>query len=91
LTKKFPRGNEGGRNVPQKVTFSTKEAAAYLGISYWLLLEMIKRGEIKPIKAGGRYLFRQAGLDKWMARQEEGEEITGEPYEKESRTLVRAK
>lgn len=55
----------------QKATLSSREAAEYLGISYWLLLELIKRGEITPIRAGGRYLFRQAGLDDWMTRQEE--------------------
>lgn len=55
-----------------KATLSSKEAAEYLGISYWLLLEMVKRGEINPIRAGHRrYLFRQAGLDDWMTRQEE--------------------
>ncbi|HHY26423.1 MAG TPA: helix-turn-helix domain-containing protein [Desulfitobacterium dehalogenans] len=55
----------------QKATLSSKEAAEYLGISYWLLLEMVKREEINPIRAGGRYLFRQSGLDDWMTRQEE--------------------
>lgn len=75
----------------QRATFSAKEAAEYLGVSYWLILEMVKRKQINPIRAGNRYLFRQTALDEWMARQEEGEEITGEPYEKESRTLVRAK
>ncbi|MGE4272100.1 MAG: excisionase family DNA-binding protein [Desulfitobacterium sp.] len=56
----------------QKATFSSREAAEYLGISYWLMLEMVKRGEIAPIRAGGRYLFRQAGLDAWMDHQEAG-------------------
>ncbi|MDQ7095005.1 helix-turn-helix domain-containing protein [Desulfosporosinus sp. PR] len=55
----------------QKVTLSSREAAEYLGISYWLLLEMVKRNEISPIRCGSRYLFRQVGLDAWMARQEE--------------------
>lgn len=54
----------------KRATLSTQEAAEYLGISYWLMLEMVKRGEISPIRAGGRYLFRQSGLDAWMDRQE---------------------
>jgi len=58
----------------QKVTFSSREASEYLGVSYWLLLEMVKRKEINPIRAGGRYLFRQAGLDTWMDEQEGGKE-----------------
>ncbi|CDX01257.1 DNA binding domain, putative [Desulfitobacterium hafniense] len=53
-----------------KATLTSKEAAEYLGISYWLMLELIKRGEINPIRAGGRYLFRQSGLDGWMTKQE---------------------
>lgn len=57
----------------QRVTFTAKEASQYLGISYWLLLELIKRGQIRAIRAGGRYLFRKGGLDAWMSRQEEGE------------------
>jgi DNA binding domain, excisionase family len=56
--------------VIQRVTLSSKEAAEYLGISYWLLLEMVKRGKINPIRCGGRYLFRQSGLDNWMETQE---------------------
>ena len=56
----------------QKATLSSREAAEYLGISYWLLLEMVKRKEINPIRCGGRYLFRQSGLDAWMDEQEEG-------------------
>ena len=75
----------------QRATFSAKEAAEYLGVSYWLLLEMVKRKQISPIRAGNRYLFRQAALDEWMARQEGGEEIIGESYEKESLKLVKAK
>lgn len=54
-----------------RVTLSAKEAAAYLGISYWLILELVKRGELNCVKAGGRKLFRQSGLDAWMAKQEE--------------------
>lgn len=60
----------------QKATLGSREAAEYLGISYWLMLEMVKRKEITPIRAGGRYLFRQAGLDAWMDGQEQGK---GEP------------
>lgn len=75
----------------KRATFTTREAAEYLGISYWLILEMVKRKQINPIRAGSRYLFRQSALDEWMARQEGGEEIIGESYEKESLKLVKAK
>lgn len=61
--------NMGG---PSRVTLTAKEAATYLGISYWLILELVKRGELNCVKAGGRKLFRQSGLDDWMTRQEAG-------------------
>lgn len=64
------RVNVGG---PSRVTLTAREAAAHIGISYWLILELVKRGELNCIKAGGRKLFRQSGLDDWMARQEAGE------------------
>lgn len=72
----------------QRVTFNSKEAAEYLGISYWLMLEMVKRGELNPIRAGGRYLFRQSGLDAWMTKQEEGE-VSKEKTEVKSLTIVK--
>jgi len=57
---------------PSRVTMYANEAAAYLGISYWLLLELVKRGKLRPIKAGGRYLFRESSLIAWMDSQERG-------------------
>lgn len=51
-------------------TIPAKSAAAYLGISYWKLLEMIKAKQIPHIKVGKRYLFRVEALDRWMANQE---------------------
>lgn len=58
--------------IVRRVTLNAQEAADFLGISYWLLLELIKRGKIKPIRAGGRYLFRETGLIAWMEAQEQG-------------------
>lgn len=80
-----------GENMIQKATLSSREAAEYLGISYWLILEMVKRKEINPIQCGRRYLFRQAGLDEWMAKQEKGEGDKVSPKGKESLKLVKAK
>lgn len=54
----------------KKVTLTAKEAAFYIGCSYWLLLEMVKRNEIPCIKAGNKKLFRAETLDKWMDKQE---------------------
>lgn len=56
----------------ERATMTAKEAATYLGISYWLVLEMVKRGSLKSIRAGSRVLFRKSALDDWMASQEAG-------------------
>ncbi len=57
--------------TPERSTLKAKEAAAYLGVSYWLLLEMAKRGEVPHIRAGKLVLFRKEALDDWMRQQEQ--------------------
>lgn len=52
------------------VTVTAKEAAQYIGISYWLLLDMAKRSQIPCIRCGDRVLFRKETLDLWMQNQE---------------------
>ncbi|PWA12080.1 DNA-binding protein [Pueribacillus theae] len=54
----------------ERQTMTAKEAAQYIGVSYWLILEMAKRGEIPCIRAGKRVLFRNEALDLWMSGQE---------------------
>lgn len=55
----------------QRATLTAKEAAEYLGISYWLILELVKRKEIGCVKVGrSRILFRRQSLDDWMTAQE---------------------
>ena len=49
---------------------SAKEAAKYLGISYGLILEMVKRNQINAIHASSRVLFRKETIDNWMHNQE---------------------
>ncbi len=56
--------------TPERSTLKAREAAAYLGVSYWLLLEMAKRGEVPHIRAGRLVLFRKEALDAWMRQQE---------------------
>jgi excisionase family DNA binding protein len=57
--------------APERSTLKAREAAAYLGVSYWLLLEMAKRGEVPHIRAGRLVLFRKEALDAWMRQQEQ--------------------
>ena len=58
-------------NTIKRTTLTAKEAAEYLGISYWLLLDMAKRNEVPHIRAGQRILFRLTSVNEWMDVQEE--------------------
>jgi len=53
-----------------QVTMTANEAAQYLGISYWKLLDMAKKHEVPYIACGSRKLFRKEALDRWMEEQE---------------------
>jgi excisionase family DNA binding protein len=64
----------------ERQTLSAKEAAKYIGISYWLILEMAKRKEIPCIRVGSRVLFRKNAVDSWMAEREV--ESVQQPFEK---------
>lgn len=57
-------------NEIRPITMTAQEASKYLGISYWLILEMTKQNKIPFIACGSRKLFRKAALDKWMEEQE---------------------
>jgi excisionase family DNA binding protein len=54
----------------ERQTLSAKEAANYIGISYWLILEIAKQKEIPCIRIGTRVLFRRDAIDNWMAGRE---------------------
>lgn len=54
----------------ERETITAREAAEYLGISYWKLLQLVKAGEIPHIRFPGRILFRRKSLDDWMEEQE---------------------
>lgn len=54
----------------KRATLTAREAAEFLGISYWLILEMAKKRQIKHVRAGSRVLFRKETLDSWLASQE---------------------
>jgi excisionase family DNA binding protein len=56
--------------IARRVTVNAKDAAAYLGFSYWLTLELFKKGVLPGIRAGRRVLFRLSALDEWMSKQE---------------------
>ena len=54
----------------QTPTLTAKQAAQYLGISYWTLLNMARQGRIKHFRGGNRLLFRQQSLNDWIAEEE---------------------
>ena len=47
-----------------------KEASEYLGISYWLINQLVKRKQIPFSKVGGKFLFRIKALDDYLSEKE---------------------
>ena len=48
-----------------------KETAEYLGISYWLVNQLVRRKQIPCARVGGRVLFRVQALDEYLKEKEE--------------------
>ena len=55
----------------QRTTLTMKEAAEYLGISYWLINQFVRRKEIPCSKVGGKFLFRVQVLDEYLSSKEQ--------------------
>ena len=55
----------------QRTTLTMKEAAEYLGISYWLINQLVRRKEILCSKVGGKFLFRVQVLDEYLRNKEQ--------------------
>ena len=55
----------------QRTTLTMKEAAEYLGMSYWLINQLVRRKEIPCSKVGGKFLFRVQVLDEYLSTKEE--------------------
>lgn len=55
----------------QRTTLTMKEAAGYLGISYWLINQLVRRKEIPCSKVGGKFLFRVQVLDEYLSSKEQ--------------------
>ncbi|MCI8411214.1 MAG: helix-turn-helix domain-containing protein [Clostridia bacterium] len=54
----------------QRTTLTMKETSEYLGISYWLVNQLVRRKEIPYSKVGGKYLFRVQALDEYLTKKE---------------------
>ncbi len=55
----------------QRTTLTMKEAAEYLGISYWLINQLVRRKEIPCSKVGGKFLFRVQVLNEYLSSKEQ--------------------
>lgn len=53
-----------------RTTLTAKEAADYLGISYWLITQLVKRKQIPCSRVGKRLLFRKEALDIFLSKKE---------------------
>ena len=55
----------------QRTTLTMKEASEYLGTSYWLINQLVRRKQIPCSKVGGKYLFRVQALDEYLSKMEQ--------------------
>ena len=55
----------------QRTTLTMKQAAEYLGVSYWLINQLVRRKEIPCSKVGGKFLFRVQVLDEYLSTKEQ--------------------
>ena len=55
----------------ERTTLTMRETAEYLGISYWLVNQLVRRREIPCARGGGRVLFRVQALDEYLKEKEE--------------------
>ena len=55
----------------QRTTLTMKEAAEYLGISYWLINQLVRRKEIPCSKVSGKFLFRVQALNEYLSTKEQ--------------------
>ena len=60
---------EGYENI-ERTALTIEETAKYLGVSYWLVGQMIRRNEIPHFRVGGRVLLRKKSIDEYMEQQE---------------------
>ena len=54
----------------QRTTLTMKEAGEYLGISYWLINQLVRKKQIPCSKVGGKFLFRVQVLDEYLSTKE---------------------
>ena len=53
-----------------RTTLTMRETAEYLGVSYWLVTQLVRRKQIPCSKVGGKFLFRVQILDEYLSSKE---------------------
>jgi excisionase family DNA binding protein len=56
--------------LAHRVVFNSKQAANYLSIGYYTVLQLARIGDLEHIKNGTNYIFRKEHLDRWLDKQE---------------------
>lgn len=55
----------------QRTTLTMREVAEYLGISYWLINQLVRRKQIPCSKVGEKFLFRVKALEEYLSEKEQ--------------------
>ena len=55
----------------ERTTLTMKETAEYLGISYWLVNQLVRRKQVPCSKVSGKFLFRVQVLDEYLSSKEQ--------------------
>lgn len=71
--KNIKNGGDFMNELPkvERTTLTMKETAEYLGISYWLVNQLVRRKQIPCARVGGRVLFRVQALNEYLKEKEE--------------------
>ena len=73
IIKNIVVGGDFMKELPkvERTTLTMKETAEYLGVSYWLINQLVRRKQIPCARVGGRVLFRVQALDEYLKEKEE--------------------
>lgn len=67
----------------ERTTLTMKETAEYLGVSYWLVNQLVRRKQIPCARVGGRVLFRVKALDEYLSANRKKNQVR--PKERKSK------
>lgn len=56
--------------MEEPIVLNAKQAAAFIGTSYWSLNELCKQNKVPFYTIGNRRLFRKESLERWQTNLE---------------------